>query len=283
MRSGLLKRADSYRSRQDPALSGFFLGLGTLKLKFDDSYLWLNSAKQPSTNLPEETFGGAKCMLIAFNNMVACEDTSMAHLILTRSDFVATPSFSKVLICCVLPLLYVAGNATADAYKCNVNGRTEYSDQPCAQSSKPTLRPATAAPERQPNAAEIQAQFEREVAEERKKKEAIAAETVITNEHICKAGIAKIMGRDPKTIKVLRNESGIVHLQYRRTNDGSLWSNRCRIDGSRIMWASDKGRWRDDPRDEKLAFAVAADTITVKETFTDGSSTQQAFKASQLR
>lgn len=195
----------------------------------------------------------------------------------------ATFSFSKALAYCVVTLLCVTGNATAEAYKCNVNGRTEYSDQPCAQSSKPPSRPATAVPERQPNAAEIQAQFEREVAEERNKKEAVAAETVVTKEHICKAGIAKIMGRDPKTMKVLRNEGGMVHLQYVRTNDGSLWSYRCRVDGSRIMWASDTGRWRDDPRDEKLTYAVTADTVTVKETFTDGSSTQQAFKASQLR
>jgi hypothetical protein len=196
---------------------------------------------------------------------------------------VATLSFSKALACCVATLLSVAGNATAETYKCTVNGQTEYSDQPCALSSKPLLRPASAAPERQPSAAKIQAQFEREVAEERKKREAVATEAVVTKEHICKAGIAKIMGRDPKTIKVLRNDGGIVHLQYVRTNDGSLWSNRCRVDGSRVMWASDTGRWRDDPLDEKVTYAVTADTVTIKETFTDGSSSQKEFKASQLR
>lgn len=239
------------------------------------------SSRRPTC--PKRTFGGATCMLSAFNNMVACGGASLAPLILMWSDFVATLSFSKALACFVLPLLCVTGNATAEAYKCTVNGRTEYSDQPCTQSSKSTLRPAIAAPERQPNAAEIQAQFEREVAEERKKKEVVAADVVVTNEHICKAGIAKIMGRDPKTMKVLRNEGGIVNLQYVRTNDGSHWSYRCRLDGSRIMWASDTGRWRDDPRDEKVTYAVTADTVTVKEAFTDGSSTQQAFKASQLR
>lgn len=194
-----------------------------------------------------------------------------------------TLSFSKAIACCVLPLLCVTGNAIAESYKCTVNGRSEYSDQPCAHSSKSPLRPATTTPGRKSNAAEIQAQFEREVAEERKKKETAAAETVITNEHICKAGIAKIMGRDPKIIKILRSEGGIVRLQYIRTDDGSLWSNRCRIDGSSIMWASATGRWRDDPRDEKITFIVAADTVTVKETFTDGSSSQRAFKASELR
>lgn len=222
-------------------------------------------------------------MLLAFNTTASCGGASFALLILMRSDFVVTLSFSKNLACCVLPLLCIMGNATAEAYKCTVSGRMEYSDQPCAQASKSNFRPAIAAPQREPTAAEIQAQFEREIADERQKKDAVAAEAVITKEHICKAGIAKIMGRDPKIIKVLRNEDGIVHLQYIRMNDGSLWSNRCRVEGSRIIWASDTGRWRDDPRDEKVTFTVATDTVTVKETFADGSTTQQAFKAPQLR
>lgn len=193
------------------------------------------------------------------------------------------PPFSKVLSFCAAALFVVTGNAVADAYKCTVNGRTAYSDQPCVHSQNPFSRSATAAPERQLSAAEIQAQFERDVVEERKKKEAIAAEALITKEHICKAGIAKIMGRDPKVMKVLRNEGGVVHLQYVRTNDGSLWSYRCRVDGARIMWASATGRWRDDPLDEKLTYAIAADTVMVNETFADGSSSQRVFKASQLR
>lgn len=216
--------------------------------------------------------------------MTECQSHVLALIfVVTRSDFLPTLSLSKILVCYGLPLLCVTGNATAEAYRCIVNGRTEYSDQPCVQSSKSTPRPATATPERQHSVAEIQAQFEREVAEERKNKDVVAAEFAINKEHICKAGIATIMGRDPKTIKVLSNEGGVVLLQYRRPNDDSLWSNRCRIEGGRIMWASGNGRWRDDPRDEKVSFTVAADTITIKETYTDGSSTHQTFKASRLR
>lgn len=112
---------------------------------------------------------------------------------------------------------------------------------------------------------------------------AVASAEVITKEHICKAGIAKIMGRDPKTMQILKNEAGVIHLQYVRKNDGSLWAYRCRVEGSQIVWASDSGRWRDHPLDEKITYAVAGDVVTVKETFTNGDSTQGRFKKSQLK
>lgn len=189
----------------------------------------------------------------------------------------------KAIACCIVTLLCVGSNASAEAYRCANNGRTEYSDRPCAQSSKNLSRPASVTPERQLSAAEIQAQFEREVAEDRKRKEALATEAVITKEDICKAGIAKIMARDPKGMKIIKSEGGVVHLQYVRTNDNSVWSYRCRLEGTRIMWASNTGRWRDDPRDEKITYVVTTDTVTVKETFASGESTQQVFKTSQLK
>lgn len=79
---------------------------------------------------------------------------------------------------------------------------------------------------------------------------------------ICKAGIATLMGRDPKIIKA-KESDGLVQLSYIRKEDRSLWQYRCKIEGSAIVWASKEGRWRTDPADEKLRYRSTADSVTV--------------------
>jgi hypothetical protein len=111
----------------------------------------------------------------------------------------------------------------------------------------------------------------------------MSAQEVVTKEQLCKAAIAKTMGRDPKVMQVLKIDSGIVSLQYVRKSDGSLWAYRCRVEGSQIIWASDSGRWRDDPRDERITYSIEGGTVTIKETLTSGDTTQVKFKSSQLQ
>jgi hypothetical protein len=101
---------------------------------------------------------------------------------------------------------------------------------------------------------------------------------------ICKAGIAVLMGQEPSIIKTSEQE-GIVLLSYTRPDDGSEWKYRCRIkDGQRIIWASDTGRWRDDPADEQLFFRVSEEdsTLEIEERYEDGSSVLETFDHSQL-
>lgn len=90
-----------------------------------------------------------------------------------------------------------------------------------------------------------------------------------TTAAICKAGIAAVMGRDPKIIRA-KDNGDIVRLSYVRENDGSLWEYRCKIEGSEIIWATKTGRWRTDPADEKLRYKAGAKSVTVDYVSADG-------------
>jgi hypothetical protein len=55
--------------------------------------------------------------------------------------------------------------------------------------------------------------------------------------------------------------------------------DRCQIEGTRVLWASEPGRWRDDPKDEKVFFEVidGGKQLRVIEDHGDGSRTNQLF------
>lgn len=90
------------------------------------------------------------------------------------------------------------------------------------------------------------------------------------------------MAHDPKAERVLKTEGGITYLRYIRPSDKTTWSTRCRIEGNRVYWASDPGRWRDDPRDEVVTYEVNGTGLKVIEHYTDGSSNEKSYKRSEL-
>ncbi len=106
-----------------------------------------------------------------------------------------------------------------------------------------------------------------------------------TLEQLCKAAIAVLMDRDPASMRALR-DGEIVRNSYVRPGDQSVWSQRCRFDGARIIWASDTGRWRTHPEDERLTFKVfqgkEATLLHISETFSDGSETTRNFTLQEL-
>lgn len=111
----------------------------------------------------------------------------------------------------------------------------------------------------------------------------VVAASTFTEAQICKAGIGMLMGRDPKTMSITGTAVGVVSLNYTRPSDGSRWAYRCKVEGPRIMWASDTGRWRDDPRDEQLLYSIVGDSIEVTERLPgSGDSTRKVFRANQL-
>ena len=75
----------------------------------------------------------------------------------------------------------------------------------------------------------------------------------VTKSHICKAGVATVMGRDPSIMRIDTEVGGVLYLSYVRADDGSLWSYKCTVDGNLIIWASDTGRWRNHPADPRLS------------------------------
>jgi hypothetical protein len=98
-------------------------------------------------------------------------------------------------------------------------------------------------------------------------------------EAICRTAIASIMGRDPKFMQVTRTASDVLFLTYVRPMDNFVWTYRCRIEGNRVVWATEPGRWRDDPKDDEIFFedVDAGKQLRIIQNHGDGSSTKQLF------
>lgn len=98
-------------------------------------------------------------------------------------------------------------------------------------------------------------------------------------ETICRTAIASIAGRDPKIMQVTRTVGDVLFLTYVRPVDNFVWTYRCRIEGNRVVWATEPGRWRDDPKDDKVLFedVGAGKQLRIIENHGDGSSTKQLF------
>ena len=95
-------------------------------------------------------------------------------------------------------------------------------------------------------------------------------------EAICRTAIASIMGRDPKMMQVTLTTGDVLLLTYVRPIDNFVWNYRCRIEGNRVLWASEPGRWRDDSKDEKSSSrlsAVASNSALLKIMATDRAQT----------
>src|SRR3979409_862397 len=75
-------------------------------------------------------------------------------------------------------------------------------------------------------------------------------------EAICRTAIASIMGRDPKIMQVTRTAGDVLFLTYVRAMDNFVWTYRCRVEGNRVVGASEPGRWRESPEDDKVFFEV---------------------------
>jgi hypothetical protein len=105
-----------------------------------------------------------------------------------------------------------------------------------------------------------------------------------TSAEVCKSTIGAVMGRDPATISVINSEDEMT-VGYARPSDGSIWRYRCKINGNRVIWATETGRWRDDPQDGRITFDAleSATKIRITENHTDGSSTVKVYERSKLR
>src|SRR5579863_6395411 len=82
----------------------------------------------------------------------------------------------------------------------------------------------------------------------------VAAAPLFEPEAICRAAIAAIKDRDPKAIKVALTKGDVFFLTYARPIDSFVWTYRCRIEGNRVVWADEPGRWRNDPKDDRISF-----------------------------
>jgi hypothetical protein len=112
-----------------------------------------------------------------------------------------------------------------------------------------------------------------------------AAAPAFEVETICRTAIAAIMDRDPKAMKVTKNAGDLLILTYDRPIDNFIWTYRCRIQGNRVVWASEPGRWRDGPKDDQILFEVvdAGRQLRIIAVRRDGSRAQQLFDRDAIR
>jgi hypothetical protein len=115
---------------------------------------------------------------------------------------------------------------------------------------------------------------------------AVAAATPpIELEVICRAAIGSLMDRDPKVFRVTRTDGDILFLSYVRPIDNFDWTYRCKIQGNRVIWASEPGRWREDPKDDKVSFEIVAGgkQLRIINDRGDGSPTKELFDLDKIR
>jgi hypothetical protein len=102
---------------------------------------------------------------------------------------------------------------------------------------------------------------------------------------ICRAAIGSLMDHDPRLFRVTRTDGDILFLSYVRPIDNFDWTYRCRIRGNRVIWASEPGRWREDPGDDKVSFEIVADgkQLRIIDDRGDGSPTKVLFDLDKIR
>jgi hypothetical protein len=104
-------------------------------------------------------------------------------------------------------------------------------------------------------------------------------------EAICRTAIASIMDRDPKAVRVTRTDGDILFLSYVRPIDNFVWDYRCKIEGNRVIWASEPGRWREGPKDDKIFFEVVdgGRQLRIMEDHGDGTATNELFDRDKIQ
>jgi hypothetical protein len=102
-------------------------------------------------------------------------------------------------------------------------------------------------------------------------------------QQVCRATIAAVMRRDPAIIRVARTtDEGVVYVTYARPDDGTVWTQRCRFEGAKVIWATSTGRWRTHPAEDVITFSSTASSLTIVLKHPDGTSTLDTFTRRQL-
>ena len=93
------------------------------------------------------------------------------------------------------------------------------------------------------------------------------------------------MDRDPKLVRVTRIAGAVLFLSYVRPLDNFVWDYRCKIQGNRVIWASEPGRWREAPKDHKVFFEIVGDgkQLRIIEDHGDCSVTKELFERDQIQ
>ena len=111
-----------------------------------------------------------------------------------------------------------------------------------------------------------------------------SAEPPFESKAICRAAMAAITGRDVKLFQATDAPDGTIALTYARSFDNFVWAYHCRLEGNRVIWADEPGRWRQDAKDDKILFeSVGGGTqLRITKTPANGPAAQELFDRSKL-
>lgn len=99
----------------------------------------------------------------------------------------------------------------------------------------------------------------------------------IPEKEICSAAFQSLFHSVPKysgskIIKNLTGKTATAHTFISKKNNSSTIF---RIHGNRIHWASVGGRWRDDPRDERVIYKIENNKIYITIIYDDSRETKE--------
>ena len=107
---------------------------------------------------------------------------------------------------------------------------------------------------------------------------AASAQPAFEAKAICRAAMAVITGRDLKLFQAADAPDGTIELTFARPFDNFVWAYHCRLEGNRVIWADEPGRWRQDARDDKIAYEVSGAQLRITRTPVNGAATQEVFE-----
>lgn len=88
----------------------------------------------------------------------------------------------------------------------------------------------------------------------------------ITTGRLCAAAVGAIMNRTEMQVGIDYESPTVARVGYKRA-DGIQWTYDCRFDGAHITWRAVEdgrpGRWRTDPADEVITYAITPGGATV--------------------
>ena len=113
---------------------------------------------------------------------------------------------------------------------------------------------------------------------------AASAEPAFDARAICRTAIAAITGRDLKLFQAADARDGVVALTYARPFDNFVWAYHCRLEGNRVIWADEPGRWRQEAKDDKIFFEIvgAGAQLRITKTPARGPTTEELFDRDKI-
>ncbi|PLX79866.1 MAG: hypothetical protein C0616_10240 [Desulfuromonas sp.] len=99
---------------------------------------------------------------------------------------------------------------------------------------------------------------------------------------ICKAGISTVMKRKPAHLAVKDQDKQAVYLAIVENGVEQKWGYKCRVEGDRVVWGAENGRWMTDRKDATVTYKVEGDTLTVMQMFYQGGRRVKTFSLEGL-